>query len=93
MRKLITLKQEWVDPKGLKRSQVNEAKGDQFQESIAAFKEQMSELLPPKAFKILKEVLPESLLIEYADALDEQMWAALRSAIVVQTIDSNIEGL
>ena len=91
MKKLICLKQTWVDPKGLKRSQVSEAKGDLFQESILAFKEQMGDLWKTKQFKILKEVsATNDVLIEYADAIDEQMWSALRAEVVVETIDSMI---
>ena len=93
MRKLITLKQTWVDPKGLKKSQINEARDDFFDLSIKAFKDQMSDLWRNKSLKIIKEIPPDSLLVEYDDKLEEQMWVAFRAAEIVETVDSNIAGI
>lgn len=90
MKKIIFLKQEWLETKGLKKIEVSDAQEDLFQEYIKVFKEQMSSALPAKSFKIVKEMPPNSLLIEYSDAIDEQMWEALRAAEIVDIIDSMV---
>jgi hypothetical protein len=90
MKKIIFLKQEWFETKGLKKTEISDAQEDLFQEYIKVFKEQMQNLLPAKSFKIIKEIPPNSVLIEYADAIDEQMWIALRAAEIVDIVDSMI---
>lgn len=90
MKKLIFLKQEYVESKGLNKTRFKEAKLDCFKESIALFKEQLSQLLVTKSFRILKEVPPDGLLIEHTDELNETIWQALCQAEVVDVIDSII---
>ena len=90
MKKIIFLKQEWLETKGLKKTEVSDAQEDLFQEYIKAFQEQMKELLPVKSFKIIEEIPPNSLLIEYSDTIDDQMWIALRAAEIVDIIDSMV---
>jgi uncharacterized protein YnzC (UPF0291/DUF896 family) len=90
MKKLIFLKQEWLETKGLKKTEISNAQEDLFQEYIKLFKEQMKSLLITKSFKIIKETPPNSLLIEYLDEIDNQMWIALRAAKIVDVVDCMI---
>lgn len=86
MKKLIFLKQEWVDPKGLKKLEISESEKDIYQKSVKSFREQLKTI----KHKILKEIPPISILIEYDDVLEEEMTAALLAADIVEVIDSII---
>ena len=86
MKKLIFLKQEWLETKGMKKLEISEAEKDIYQKSVKSFKEQLKFV----KHKILKEVPFNSIIIEYDDAIDEEMVAALLAADIVEVIDSMI---
>jgi hypothetical protein len=88
MKKLIFLKQEWLETKGMKKSEISEAEKEIFQKSVKSFVEQLKSM----GYKILKEISPNSIIIEYDDALDEQTMAALQTANIVEIIDSMVPG-
>ncbi len=67
-----------------------EYRKDVFPQCLQAFKTEMDELLSIKAFKIVKEYPPHSILIEYADIMHDKMYEALRKAPIVELIDSII---
>jgi hypothetical protein len=83
MKKLIFLKQEYVEPKGLNKTKIKQAQQDIFQTSLTAFKQQMK----GHAYHLRKEIPPDAVLIEYADALNDEMIDALRQADIVDIID------
>ena len=90
MKRLIFLKQEYLD---VKKEKLNKEKAEQareimFDESVLIFKEQMKELLIAKEFKILKEFPPDSVLIEFYDALQDKMYKAMVAASIVDIIDN-----
>jgi hypothetical protein len=87
MKKLIYLKQEWLETKGLKKIDIANAKENIFKKSVELFRQQMKGL---KIFKILQEIPPDAILIEYAEIVEDQMMAALRATEVVDIIDSMI---
>jgi hypothetical protein len=84
MKKLIFLKQEYLDTDKISKTAEAAARNKLFQQSIEEFKKQ----LKGRIFKIKKEVPYEAVLIDYADATDEQMTQALRAAEIVDIIDS-----
>jgi len=92
MKKLIFLKQEYIDAKGqkLNKEQAEEARVKTYQQSIETFKQQMGDLFTSKSFIILKEVPPETILIEYSEVVDDKMWAAFRISEIVSVVDSII---
>lgn len=86
MKKLVFLNQEWVEAKN--KTELEAKQQAAFENSVKSFKEQMKDLA--QAFKILKKIPPEAVLIEYADAVDDQMWVALRAADIVSIVDSMV---
>lgn len=92
MKKLIFLAQEYLDVnrETLSKKELDIAQSKLFAKSVTAFKEQMKELYAAKVFQIVKELTPEAVLIEYAPAVDDQMWEALRAADIVSIVDSII---
>ena len=88
MKKLVFLVQEYVEGKNKAERETAQEKG--FEASVKLFKEQMKDLFAAKAFKIVKEVPPDAVLIEYAEVIDNKMWEALRAADIVSIIDSII---
>ena len=90
MKRLIFLKQEYLDVKKekLNKEKASEAREVMFDESVVIFKEQMKELLASKTFRILKEFPPDSILIEFSDASQDQMYKAMVAASIVDIIDS-----
>ena len=86
MKRCIFLKQEYVEPGQLKKPELAAAKDNQFKQTVLLFKSQMKEI--SKSFKILKELSPEAVVIEYADDLQDKMYEMLCAADIVQTIDS-----
>jgi hypothetical protein len=92
MKRLIFLKQEYLD---IKKEKLNKEKASQarevmFDESVIIFKEQMKVLLATKECKILKEFPPDSVLIEFADELQDKMYKAMVEASIVDIIDSAV---
>ena len=88
MKKLVFLIQEYVEAKN--KTELAAAQQKVFQQSIKTFKEQMKDLFDAKSFKILKEVPPDAILIEYAEVMDVQMWESLRKAEIVSIVDAMI---
>lgn len=86
MKKLIFLVQEYVEAKN--KTELVAARQKIFEQSVKTFKEQMKDLFAAKTFKILKEVPPDAVLIEYADVMDDKIWEALRAAEIVSVVDS-----
>ena len=89
MKKLIFLKQEYVDDK-LTKTESIKAHEKIFQQSIVLFKKQSKELLDNKSFKILKEVRPDAILIEYSEDIHTRMYESLCKVDIVASIDSII---
>jgi hypothetical protein len=90
MKRLIFLKQEYVDEKKLNKTEAIKEHEKYFQESVSAFKKQLKESLDTKAFKILKEARPDAILIELDDDARERVYEKLRKADIVESIDSII---
>jgi len=88
MKRLIYLKQEYVEPAKLNKSELAAAQLKEFEKSVVLFKEQMKELLGAKAFKILPGLPPEAILIEFAEVIHDKLYDHLRQAEVVDSIDS-----
>jgi hypothetical protein len=90
MKRLIFLKQEYLDVKKekLNKEKAERAREVMFDESVIIFKEQMKASLVAKECKILKEFPPDSILIEFADTLQDKMYKALVDASIVDIIDS-----
>jgi hypothetical protein len=83
VKKTISLIQEYLDPKSLKKTEWEEVRTQNFRSSISTFKKQMKGL----SFQILKELPFNEIVIEYSETLDEAMWAALRAAPIVEIVD------
>jgi hypothetical protein len=88
MKKCIILKQEYIEIGKLKKAEIETAQDKQFKKTVSLFKEQMKEVI--KAFKIIKELSPNSVIIEYAEVMNDKMHEILRSADIVEIIDSMI---
>jgi|HubBroStandDraft_2_1064218.scaffolds.fasta_scaffold340227_1 hypothetical protein len=84
MKKLIFLKQEYLDTDKINKTAEAAARNKLFQQSVEEFKKQ----LKGHAYKIKKEVPYEAVLIDYADTIDDEMLEALRAADIVEIIDS-----
>ena len=90
MQKLIFLRQQYIDPTEdkLSKKETTSIQQNQFLQSVASFKEQMTSL--SKSFKIVKELPPDVLLIEHPDEICSEMYDALLAADIVEIIDSII---
>lgn len=87
MRKLIVLKTEWFDASILKKSQEEERRKENFEESVKTFRGQMVELI--KDIKIVRQdPAREEILIEFQDKLWPEIYEALIAADIVSVIDS-----
>jgi hypothetical protein len=83
VKKCIFLKQEYLDASKLKKADIVIAKDKIFQKSLLLFKKQMKKM----DFKIIQVLSPNSVVVEYSEAMDEQMFEALRAAQIVEIID------
>lgn len=92
MKKLIFLIQEYLDVKEekLNKASAEVARQKLFSQSVKVFKDQMKDLFAAKAFKIVREMPPNAVIVEYADIMNEKMYEALRAADIVEIINSII---
>lgn len=90
MKKLIFLKQDYVDEKGINKTTSIGIHEKNYLNSIVLFKSQMKDMLNDKSISILKEVRPDAILIEYSDVINDKVINRLRKADVVLTIDAII---
>jgi len=90
MKKLIFLNQTYLDVKEAKLNKIeaNEERLKIFKQSVKIFKTQMEPLWSSKAFKILEEIPPDTVLIEYDEKLHEKMWELFYKADIVSVVDS-----
>ncbi len=90
MKRLIFLKQEYVDETILNKSEVIKAYEKYFLQSIKSFKAQLKEQIDNNSFKILKEVRPNAILIEFDSEDYDKLYEKFCKADIVAIIDSII---
>jgi hypothetical protein len=87
MRKTLTLRPEWIDPKKLSKSALLDAQEKAFKSAVKQFRQQTSDA----AIKITAQYpLQSEIVIQFADKDEEQMMALLRKAGAVEIIDAQV---
>ena len=88
MQKLIFLKQEYLDAdeEKLSKKEAADLRQKHFLQTVIKFESQIKGIF----FKVLKELPPEALFIEYNDTDDEKIWECFHASDIVDIVDSII---
>lgn len=91
MKRLIILKQEWLDPKGKDKAAQYKEQVAICKNSVKEFRDGIKELIANKSVKIIREYdIVAQVIIEFDEKNIDVVYKQLRSLNIVETIDTHL---